>query len=175
MKKIIIILVALVSLVSLNQAQAQTKIGHVNSQKVLDSIPSRKAAIKDLQEMNNTAEKELDEMAAELQKGIDAYLATKDTKSPMVQQMEESRLQKKQQTLQQRESELQQMLQVRGNELNAPILARMQKAVDIVAERKKINYVIDETVTLYFKGGIDLTNEVLTEVLRLDKEETTKK
>jgi hypothetical protein len=31
--------------------------------------------------------------------------------------------------------------------------------------------VIDETVTLYFEGGIDITAEVMAELLRLDKEE----
>ena len=43
-------------------------------------------------------------------------------------------------------------------------------AVIIVAERKKLNYIFDETVSLYFKGGIDCTAEVLTELLKLDAE-----
>ena len=37
-----------------------------------------------------------------------------------------------------------------------------------VAEAKKISYVLDETVTLYFAGGIDLTQEVMTELLKLE-------
>lgn len=176
MKRIFIILLAVVGLITLNNtAAAQSKVAHVNSQKILDSIPSRKAAIKELQALNDSAEKELDEMTGELQKAYEAYMAKRNDMSPMMQQMEEQRLQKKQQALQQREQELQQMLQIRGNELNAPILLRVQKAVEIVSERKKINYVIDESVTLYFKGGTDLTGEVLTEALRLDKEESTKK
>ena len=51
----------------------------------------------------------------------------------------------------------------------------MQKAVDIVAERKKLNYIIDESQAIYFKGGMDLTSEVLVELLRLDAEETKTK
>jgi Skp family chaperone for outer membrane proteins len=51
-----------------------------------------------------------------------------------------------------------------------PILERTQKAIAIVAERKKLNYIFDETVSLYFKGGIDCTSEVMTELLKLDAE-----
>jgi Skp family chaperone for outer membrane proteins len=51
-----------------------------------------------------------------------------------------------------------------------PILERTQKAIAIVAERKKLNYIFDETVSLYFKGGIDCTAEVMTELLKLDAE-----
>ncbi|MBP6460412.1 MAG: OmpH family outer membrane protein, partial [Crocinitomicaceae bacterium] len=66
-------------------------------------------------------------------------------------------------------------MQLLGNELNAPILKRVQKAVDHVATAKKFNYVIDETSTLFFKGGTDLTNEVLVELLKLDATEAPKK
>jgi Skp family chaperone for outer membrane proteins len=60
-------------------------------------------------------------------------------------------------------------------ELNDPILKRIQKAVEKVAAAKKINYVIDETTTLYFKGGLDITNEVMVELLKLDAIEAPKK
>ena len=59
-------------------------------------------------------------------------------------------------------------MQAYSNELNAPILGMVQKAVEIVAERKKLSYVIDESVTLYFKGGVDITSEVIAELLKLD-------
>ena len=55
-----------------------------------------------------------------------------------------------------------------SQELNNPILERIQKAVEIVADRKKLSYVIDISTTLYHKGGIDLTPEVMVELLRLD-------
>ena len=46
----------------------------------------------------------------------------------------------------------------------------MQSAVNNVAESKKISYVLDETVTLYFQGGMDITNEVMSELLKLEAE-----
>ena len=92
-----------------------------------------------------------------------------------MKQYEEERIQKKQQGLQQREQELQQQISLLGNELNAPILKRVQKAVKTVSISKKLNYVIDESTTLYFDGGTDITNDVMLELLRLDASETSKK
>ena len=46
----------------------------------------------------------------------------------------------------------------------------VQDAVKTVSERKKLSYVIDETVTLYFDVNLDITGEVMTELLRLDAE-----
>jgi Skp family chaperone for outer membrane proteins len=77
---------------------------------------------------------------------------------------------KKQQALEDRQGQLQQEMQIYGQELNQPILERIQKAVELVADRKKVNYVIDESQTLYFKGGIDMTAEVMVELLRMDAE-----
>ena len=77
----------------------------------------------------------------------------------------------KEQRMQSRQASLQKEMQVYGQELNAPILERIQKSVQMVAERKKLSYVIDESVTLYFKGGTDITKEVLAELLKLDAAE----
>ena len=75
---------------------------------------------------------------------------------------------KKQQALETRQVELEQQMQIYGQELNKPILDLVQSAVNNVAEVKKLSYVLDETVTLYFAGGIDLTQEVMTELLKLE-------
>jgi Skp family chaperone for outer membrane proteins len=74
----------------------------------------------------------------------------------------------KQQMLEATQASLEEGLQIVSEELNAPILDRVQKAIDIVADRKKLNYVLDVTATMYSKGGIDITNEVIVELLILD-------
>jgi Skp family chaperone for outer membrane proteins len=72
------------------------------------------------------------------------------------------------------DSLLQQQLQTLANEYNQPILDRLQKAVEIVADRKKVNYVLDVSKLLYSKTGIDITVEVKAELARLDAEATKK-
>lgn len=153
---------------------AQVKMGHINSTRLLDTLPSRKEAIKTLEDFGKRSEQELVEKEKDLQKAYQEYLKKQPTNPPTVNQYEEEKLQRKQQELQSLEEELQQKMSLLNNELNAPILKRMQKAVDIVAERKKLNYIIDESQALYSKGGTDITSEVMVELLRLDKEETSK-
>ncbi len=166
MKKLLVALLVILS----TSAMAQQKIGHVNSQELLDSMPSRKAALATLQQFEKDGVAELTQMEADLQKAYDKYMAEKDGKSPLLNQIEEDKLQKRQQALAEREQSLQREMQAISKSMNDPILERIQKAVKIIAERKKISYVIDETTTLYFDAGIDLTAEVMAELMKLDAE-----
>jgi outer membrane protein len=136
----------------------------------LDTLPSRKDAIEKLKQFEADGMKELQEMQRDLEAAYMKYDQTAANMSPVIQKIEQEKIMKKEQALQERQQSLQQEMQVYSQELNKPILDRVQKAVEIVADRKKLNYVIDESVTLYFKGGTDLTAEVLTELLRMDAE-----
>jgi outer membrane protein len=171
MKKLVVVFAIFVSLTSI----AQSKIGHVNTQQLLDTLPSRKAAMSQIEDFEKRGMEELKEMEAELQKKYSKYMAEQATLTPVLKQYEEEQIQKKQQAMQQREQELQQKMQQLGNELNEPILKRVKKAIEIVAARKKLSYVLDETSTLYFAGGINITSEVMAELLRLDAIEAPQK
>lgn len=171
MKKIVL---ALVVMFSIGSVMAQQKIGHVNSQKLLDTLPSRKAAIEQLRMFEENGIQELQEMEADFNKQIAVYEKNRPTMSPVIIKIEEEKLMKKQQALQEREQSLNAEMQAVSQELNKPILERVQKAVEIVSDRKKLSYVIDESTTLYFKGGMDITAEVIVELLRLDAEATAK-
>jgi outer membrane protein len=149
---------------------AQTKIGHVDSQKLLDTLPSRKIAIKKLEERQKEGMQELEEMQKSFEQAYRKHQETKKDKTPMLIEIDESNLMKKQQAIEMRQQSLEQEIQAYNEELNKPILERIQKAIEIIADRKKLNYVMDESVTLYFKGGIDCTPEVMVEMLRLDAE-----
>ncbi|MFM6965569.1 MAG: OmpH family outer membrane protein [Sphingomonadales bacterium] len=147
---------------------AQTKIGHVDSQKLLDTLPSRDIAIKKLDSMKTAGMQELQLMDSDFQKAYQDYINNQASKSPAERQIIEGRLMQKQQMLEATQASLEEGLAIMSEELNKPILDRVEKAIEIVAERKKLNYVIDVSATLYSKGGIDITNEVIVELLLLD-------
>lgn len=165
MKKLLVVLVSIFVVGAVN---AQIKVAYINSNKVLDTLPSRKAAIKELTEFNAAAEKELTDLDNELQKAYEKYVKESGTLSQVLKQYEEERLQKMQANIQAREQELQERIQRRSNDLNAPILKILQTAVENVSVRQKLNYVLDESQLLYSKGGTDITNEVINEALKLD-------
>ena len=155
-------------------AFAQTKIGHVDSQKLLDTLPSRKEAIKKIDSMKTAGMDELRIMDADFQKAYQDYMTNQASKSPAERQIIEGRLMQKQQMLEATQASLEEGLQIVSEELNKPILERVQKSIDIVAERKKLNYVLDVSATMYSKGGIDITSEVIVELLLLDAAATKK-
>lgn len=147
---------------------AQTKIGHVDSQKLLDTLPSRKAAITKLDSVKLAGMEDLKVLDADFQTAYQDYMRKQNTMSPAERQIVEGRLMQKQQTLEATQASLEEGLQLLSEELNKPILDRVQKSIDIVADRKKLNYVLDVSATMYSKGGIDITAEVITELLLLD-------
>jgi outer membrane protein len=164
------LLVAIAAIVCLSSVQAQSKVAHVNTDKVLDTLPSMKKAKADLEQWQAVYKAELDELNSNLEKMYSKYMAERDKLTPMMQQYEEERIQKKNAEFQQRQQEIEQDLYNKSNSMQEPVLERVKKAIEVVAERKKLNYVINENVTLYSKGGMDITNEVITEALRLEKE-----
>jgi outer membrane protein len=133
-------------------------------------MQSRKIAMKKLDDFRAEGIKELQEMQKAFETAYVKFESTSKDMSPVLLKMEQDKLMKKQQDIEARQGELEQGLQVYNEELNKPILDRIQKAIEIVADRKKLSYVIDESAALYFKGGIDCTAEALIEVLRLDAE-----
>ncbi len=167
MKKLLVALMVILS----TGAMAQQKIGHVNSQKLLDTLPSRKVAMKTLKEFEESGTKELMEMEDDLNKSYSIYMEKEKSLAPIMQKIEQEKLQKKQQNIAEREQSLNREMQAISQSLNEPILDRIKRAVKIVAERKKLNYVIDETNTLYFDAGTDITDEVIKELLIIDAKE----
>ena len=118
--------------------------------------------------MKTAGTEELKIMDADFQKAYQDYMTNQASKSPAERQIIEGRLMQKQQMLEATQSSLEEGLQIVSEELNKPILERVQKSIDIVADRKKLNYVLDVSATMYSKGGIDITSEVITELLLLD-------
>ena len=159
-----------ISLIISASSFAQSKIGHVNSQILLDTLESRKQAVKALDAFKVEGMKELQEMNKAFESAYIIFQQKEKDYSPVILKMEQEKLGRKQQELESRQQELEKGLQIYNEELNKPILDRITKAIEIIADRKKMSYIIDESATLYSKGGIDCTAEVMIELLRLDAE-----
>jgi outer membrane protein len=138
-------------------------------------MPSRDLALKEIKEIEDEFKLELNGMYEEYEKTRAKLEAERATLSPTIIKSREANLMNLGQRIQEREQTVQNELQVRAQELNQPIFDRVKQAVDIVAERKKLNYVIDASNMLYSKGGMDITGEVVVELLKLDAAAINKK
>jgi outer membrane protein len=158
-----------------NFAISQSKVAHVDSQQLLDTMPSRELALKEIKDIEEEFKTELQTMYEEYEKTRAKLEAERSSLSPTIIKSRETNLMGLGQRIQEREQTIQNELQIRAQELNQPIFERVKQAVDIVADRKKLNYVIDGSNMLYTKGGIDITAEVIVELLKLDAAALNKK
>jgi outer membrane protein len=161
----------LVTLISLFSAVgfSQIKLAHVDVQKVIDTMPSYKAAQQELQDMMKNAEQDLKELEASYEAIAREFDEAQTNGSS---EITKERIRKRLQTAQQRYMDAEEMwqkdMQILNNRLNAPIVERAQKAIDNVAERMKLTYVLDVNATHYAKGE-DITDAVIAEAIALDK------
>lgn len=162
MKKLLLVVVLALGATG---AMAQSKIAHMNSQKVLDTMPERLDAIQKYQEFELAGFEELKEMDADLKKAYEEYEKNLPNMSPVIQKIEQDKIIKKQQALEDRQTSFQQELQVYSQELNQPIFDKVQSAVEAVADRLKLDYVLDVSSTVIARGQ-DITDDIIQEVLK---------
>lgn len=158
-----------IAVLSFGAAYSQTSLAHLNTQRVLDTMQSRKNAVKELDKFEERAIQELQETQRKLQEDYNKLQQEQSSMSPTAFKFEEERLMRKSQEFQQRQQELDQQIRILGEELNKPILDMIQKSVEKVCKMEKIDYVIDETALLY-SNGRDITDKVIAEVLKLEAE-----
>lgn len=148
-------------------AFSQVKIAHVDTQKLFDTLPSRKQAANEIQELNKWGLAELTEMDQQLEKAYNDYLLRKNSQTAQINQYDENRLQKMQEAAQKREQEINSLLQQMTGTMNEKTLKLVKEAIANIAAKKGLTYVLDQAATLY-ANGMDITNEVIAELLRLD-------
>lgn len=166
MKQLTIIFAFLIACQLTGIAYGQ-KTAHVNTKALMDTLPSRKRALAEIQEVTKRGEAELLDMDKALQKAYSDYMAAKDNQSPQVNQYDESKLQKMQQDFQKREQELNVMIQNMTIAMNDETYRLIQEASKAVATKKGYQYVLEEATTIV-AAGPSITNDVISELLRLD-------
>ena len=167
MKKLFIILVLTLACQAQTATFGQSKTAHVDTKLLMDTLPSRKKAIAEIQEVTKRGQAELIELDKQLQKAYNDYVANKKDQSEQVNQYEEGKLQKLQQDFQNREQELNTLIQNMNSSMNDKTYKIIQQAVKTVANKKGFQYVLEEATTIY-AGGTSITNDVITELIRLD-------
>lgn len=168
-----LVLIALV-IMGAGFASAQSKIAHLNSQEIMEAMPSYKEAVIKLQNFEKDGYTELQTMKADFDNAVQIYSGKVQSGalSPVLQQIEEEKLGKKEKDLMDRQQSLQTEMQTYSQELNQPILEKVEKAVKTVSDRGGYDYVFDVS-TLMIHNGPDITKEVIAEIAKLETEAAT--
>lgn len=166
MKKILSLLF-IVGFTSLSfQAQAQ-KLGHVNYQKIIQSLPGYKSAELKLQEFSKQLQDTYVQMQEEYQKKVQEYTTQEKSMLPAIKEVKQKEIVDLEKRMQQLEQNSQQQLVEKQQELLAPLEEKVITAVKDIAKEKGYTYVFDTspgTSVLYSPETDDITGLLKTKL-----------
>ena len=155
-------------------AQDDLKIGYVNPQAILANMPEMKAVQQRLQNFTARKQQELAQQEQAFQAEVAAYQQKAGVISVEAQTQEEARLAQMQNELLLAQQSAEQELQEKRNELVGPLLEQIGSAIDTVAVRMELIYVLNTTtstgdlVILYaseeYQAKYDITEKVMEEL-----------
>ena len=134
------------------------KVGHVNSQVIMQELPDYESARKDLG-FNNDLTKELEMYQKLIMEFAQDSWQKKNGMSEDTRKRKETDLMERQQNYEKKAYEAQTSLQQKEQELLQQIMLKVNTAVKEVAEKEGYDYVYEVT-TLLYAGGEDISNKV---------------
>ncbi|MDQ7948811.1 MAG: OmpH family outer membrane protein [Pedobacter sp.] len=178
MRKLINVLFVAAGLVfSANVANAQQKIGHLNSDEIYANMPEAKAAQTTLESLAKGKQAEIDKMIQEYQAKLKAAQEKERTLSEANKEQVTKELMTAQTELQDLGKRIEDArtkastdVQTKQGELFPPINQKLATAMNAVAKEKGLAYVFDISASqgfnnlVYFDGGEDITAAVKTKL-----------
>ena len=165
MKKLCKVCLLAVALFFMNGfVSAQTvKIAHVNTNDVLNAMPDKAKAEKDLETYYNELQEQLRTMYAEYSNKLQDYQANAETMSNLVKQSKEKELVDLESRITAFQSNAETEFENKRAELLAPLLEKIQNAINAVGKEKGYTYILDvATGAAVYIGtdATDVTNDV---------------
>jgi len=140
-------------------AQEATKIGYVNTERILRDAAPAKAAQQKLEQEFSKRDKELQEMAARLRslnERLERDAAVINDSERGRRQREFSELDKE---FQRKQREFREDLNQRRNEELAQVVEKANKVIRQIAEQEKYDFILQEAV--FASPRVDITEKVL--------------
>ena len=163
--KNLILAVICVFLSSLS-ADAQSKVAHINTQELVESMPEMMSAKSELEKLAKTYETDIQAMATELQSKIKQYDAESSTKTDEENGKRLQEVQSMEQSIRQYQAQAQQDLQKKEIELLRPITEKAKDAILKVGNGQGFDYVLDSSQGqgVIMANGKDLLADVKSEL-----------
>jgi outer membrane protein len=125
------------------QAQAPLKIGFTSVEYVLSQMPESKQIESDLKTYGTQLEAQLKTKTTEYQGKVDAYQKGASTMTPVIKADKEKELQTLGQSIQEFQQTAQQSMQQKQQTLLRPVLDKIQKNIDAVANDQGYTYILN--------------------------------
>lgn len=175
MKNIRNVMVAIAVMVGTMVATAQTKVAHIDSNKLLSEMPEMKNAQAQLQKLSKTYEDEIQASIKEYQVKLQSLQNEISALTEEQLKARQAEFEKKgkdidtmRANIQQAQQNASQELQKKQESLIAPLLEKAKKAIEKVAKAQGFHYVLDSAQqggnNVLFADGKDLYNDVKKEL-----------
>ena len=156
-KGFIAVMIALLAFGGSAMAQKNIKLGHINSNELMQIMPGRDSAQAALQKDVEDLQAEMETMKKEYENRVNDYLAKKDQLSELIRKTKESDLQAMGARIEEFQQNAQKQLEERQEALLKPIIDRAKKAIEEVGKENGYTYIFDAGVgaVLYSQDSDD--------------------
>lgn len=163
MKKLVVVIVALAFAFP---TFAQQKFGHIDSAALLELMPEKAKAEKELEAFAKEFQGALEAMAKEYEGKIAAFQAGEKDMIATVRNSKMREIADLERRIQEFQQQAQEEIGAKEQEVLTPIIDKARKAIDEVAEAKGYTYVFDSSlgVLLYAKDTEDIMADVKTKL-----------
>ncbi|MBP2832481.1 OmpH family outer membrane protein [Aquimarina sp. U1-2] len=141
---------------------AQSKVAHVASQELVESMPAFKAAKSEIEKLNKTYDAEIRNMVLELQNTIKKYSQEAETKTDEENLKRQQEIQATEKSINDYRQNALKDLQKKEIELMKPIYEKARTSIQKVARAQGFQYVLDSTTGtgVIMADGKDLMADV---------------
>ena len=159
-------LIALSLFLCLSFSFAQSKVAHIDTQKLISEMPEVIAKQKELAQLEKTYTTEIENTYKEFQTKAQSYSADIDNKDPLINQARQEELESMQRNIQAFRQTATEDLQKKQVEMMKPLYEKAKAAIEKVASSQGFDYVLDSSAggSVIMAQGKDLMNEVKNEL-----------
>tara|TARA_B100000767_G_scaffold251513_1_gene254594 strand:- start:1590 stop:2099 length:510 start_codon:yes stop_codon:yes gene_type:complete len=161
-----LLLATLMIALPMTAAFAQSKIAHIDTQKLISEMPEVIAAQKQLQAVEETYTKEIQNTIKEFTAKAQSYDADAKNQSDIINQARQTEIQSMQQNIQKYRETAAQDLQKKQTEMMRPLYDKAIAAIEKIATAQGFDYVLDASAGggVLVSKGKDLSADVKVEL-----------
>ena len=164
MKKVFLT-IAVLAFTTVAFAQTSLKIGHINSQDLIQAMPENDSAQVKIEKVAKDLQDQFQTMQNEYGNKYKDFVSKRDSYSELIRQTKSSELQEIEQRIQQFQQTAEQELQSQRVNLYKPVLDKANKAIAEVAKSNGFTYILDLS-----QGSVIYYDETSTDISPLVKQ-----
>ena len=146
MKQFTKVVVAIALIVGMTSAvNAQSKVAHINSQTLVESMPIYKSAMSELEKLQKSYDADIQGMGTELQSTMERYNREAETQTDEENGRRMQEVQETRSNIVNYQQTALKKLQEKEQELLKPIIEKARVAIQKVARAKGYEFVLDST------------------------------